>query len=103
MLSIGSCNAKLTRIFLPYLQSTSNPYRLSVEMKVLVQNRIDRFTEVQLSALAAFQGKQTDGGLSKNLAGGEKRHSFTGYSLPSVLRHDAHTCTLQFNIHMLLD
>lgn len=39
-------------------------------MKVLIQNRIDGFTEVQLSALAAFQSEQTDGGLSKNLGGG---------------------------------
>lgn len=38
-------------------------------MKVLIQNRVDGFTEVQLSALAAFQSKQTDGGLSKNLEG----------------------------------
>lgn len=46
-------------------------------MKVLVQNRIDWFTEVQLPALAAFQGEQTDGRLSKNLGkeeGGKKKH-----------------------------
>lgn len=42
-------------------------------MKVLIQNRIDGFTEVQLSALAAFQSEQTDGGLSKNLGGKEKK------------------------------
>lgn len=70
MLSIGFCNAKLTRVFMRYLQSASHPYRLSVKMKVLIQNRVDGFTEVQLSALAAFQSKQTDGGLSKNLEGG---------------------------------
>lgn len=44
-------------------------------MKVLIQNRIDGFTEVQLSALAAFQSEQADGGLSKNLRGKEKRQS----------------------------
>lgn len=44
-------------------------------MKVLIQNRIDGFTEVQLSALAAFQSEQADGGLSKNLRGKEKRKS----------------------------
>lgn len=42
-------------------------------MKVLVQNRIDWFTEVQLPALAAFQGEQTDGRLSKNLEEGGKK------------------------------
>lgn len=44
-------------------------------MKVLAQNRIDWFTEVQLSALAAFQAEQTDGRLSKNLGEeeGEKK------------------------------
>lgn len=57
------------RMVLPYLQSASHPHRLSVKMKVLIQNRIDWFTEVQLSALAAFQSEQTDGGLSKNLGG----------------------------------
>lgn len=39
-------------------------------MKVLIQNGIDGFGEVQLSALATFQSKQTDGGLSKHLGGG---------------------------------
>lgn len=46
-------------------------------MKVLVQNRIDWFTEVQLPALAAFQGEQTDGRLGKNLGeeeGEKKKH-----------------------------
>lgn len=78
-------------------------------MKVLIQNRIDGFTEVQLSALAAFQSEQTDGGLSKNLGGGagrggrkKKKQSFTRNSLTSVVRHDAHICPLQFNFHMLL-
>lgn len=76
-------------------------------MKVLIQNRIDGFTEVQLSALAAFQSEQTDGGLSKNLGGGQgrkekKKQSFTRNSLTSVVRHDAHICPLQFNFHMLL-
>lgn len=44
-------------------------------MKVLTQNRIDWFTEVQLSALAAFQAEQADGRLSKNLGEeeGEKK------------------------------
>lgn len=104
MLSISSYNAKLTRIFLPYLQSTSHPHRLSVKMKVLIQNRIDGFTEVQLSAFAAFQREQTDGGLSKNLGGEEekKKQSFIRNSLTSVVRYDAHICPLQFNFHMLL-
>lgn len=67
MLSIAPT---ILRIFLPYSQSTSHPYRLSVKMKILIQNGIDGFGEVQLSALAAFQSKQTDGGLSKHLGGG---------------------------------
>jgi len=109
MPSINSYNVKLTRILLPYLQSTSHPYRLSVKMKVLIQNRIDGFTEVQLSALAAFQSEQTYGGLSKDLVGWEeggkkkkKKQSFTRNSLTSAVRHDAHICPLQFNFHMHL-
>lgn len=103
MLSISSCNVNLSRVLLLYLQSTSHPYRLSVKMKVLIQNRTDRFTEVQLSALAAFQSKQTDGGLSKNLGGeGEKKkQSFSTNSPTSVVGHNAHIWPLQFNFHML--
>lgn len=56
-------------------------------MKVLIQNRIDWFTEVQLSALAAFQSEQTDGGLSKNLGGKkESKQSWTRNSLTSVVK-----------------
>lgn len=69
-------------------------------MKVLVQNRIDWFTVVQLSALAAFQGEQTDGRLSKNLEEeGEKKkaQSFSRNSPTSVVRHEAHIGTIQVN------
>lgn len=100
MLSVSSYSAKLTGIFLPYLQSTSHPHRLGVKMEVLVQNRIDWFTEVQLSALAAFQAEQTDGRLSKNLEeeeGEKKAQSFSRNSLTSVVRHDAHTGPLLLN------
>lgn len=93
---------KQTGIFLPYLQSTSHPHRLGVKMKVLAQNRIDWFTEVQLSALAAFQAEQTDGRLSKNLGEEEgekkkKEQSFSGNGLTSVVRDDAHIGPLQLN------
>lgn len=70
-------------------------------MKVLIQNRIDCFTEVQLSALAAFQAEQTDGRLSKNLGEEEgekkKEQSFSGNGLTSAVRHDAHIGPLQLN------
>lgn len=70
-------------------------------MKILIQNGIDGFGEVQLSALAAFQSKQTDGGLSKHLGGGWKKAKF--YSeLTSVVKPGTHILPLRFHFYMLL-
>lgn len=69
-------------------------------MKVFIQNGVDGFTEVQFSALAGLQCKQTEGGLSKNLVRRGRKQRYTQSSLTSVAKHDARILPLRFHFHL---